>query len=329
MAKKVETVYDEVSICGFCTTTESHILYPTNDIFGNNYTINKCHRCRAIFLAPRPTKEILEKAYDDTYYGPGEKKFSAPFIENIIDYFRMGRAKRLARFLHEDSNVLDIGCGNGRFLKYLQKCGKFNLFGTEMEGRAAQRALQIPGIDIKIGSLLNHDFTNEQFDAITMFHVFEHLDDPRQTLEEVTRLLSHNGTLVMSFPNIHSFQSRTFKGKWFHLDPPRHLFFFGHRDFIKMMSKYGFVFVKRKDRSFEQNPFGMIQSILNVFFKRRELLYERLKGNKAYARCNVAQLILQYAFFIFLFPVCMIFDYVASFMSRGATVEYTFIKAMH
>lgn len=329
MARSKIAVYDEVNVCGFCTCTESRVLYPTYDIFGNNYTLNRCHKCRAYFLAPRPSKEITSQAYDESYYGKGEKKFAAPAVERVIDHFRMGRAKRLSRFLHEESNVLDIGCGNGRFLGYLQKCGNYNLYGAELEGQAAERARKISGLNISTGSILDQGFAAGQFDAITMFHVFEHLSDPRQMLEEVTRILNHNGTLVMSFPNIHSMQSRMFKGRWFHLDPPRHLFFFGHRDFIKMMSKYGFVFVKRRDISFEQNPFGMIQSILNCMYKKRELLYENLKGNKKYARLNPFSLVFQYLFFISLFPVFMVTDAFSSVMTRGATVEYTFIKAMH
>ena len=35
-----------------------------------------------------------------------------------------------------------------------------------------------------------------------------------------------DGVAVIALPNIKSFQSRLFRGKWFHLDPPRHLFFF-------------------------------------------------------------------------------------------------------
>ena len=79
--------------------------------------------------------------------------------------------------------------------------------------------------------LEKNDFAPQSFDAVTLIHVFEHLPDPRQTLEIISEILKKDGILMMSFPNIDSFQSRIFKGKWLHIDPPRHLFFFSPKDF--------------------------------------------------------------------------------------------------
>lgn len=318
---------DSVNSCGFCKTKNSKILYPVSDIFGYNFNINKCESCNAFFLSPLPTLEQLEMAYDSSYYGSNEKKFSFPVIEQVLDYFRSGRARNVAKYLKENDKVLDIGCGNGRFLMYLNKIGNFNLYGTELSGGSAERTSQIKEINLKIGMLEKSDFEPHTFSAITLFHVFEHLTEPKEILEIISNIIKPNGVLIMSFPNIDSLQSKWFKGKWLHLDPPRHLFFFAPRDFEKLLNSYGFELIGRKFMSFEQNPYGMVQSILNKMLKKREVLFERLKGNNQYAQeYSKANILFQKLFFIGTMPFFMITDIFVSLAGKGATVEFTFKK---
>ncbi len=315
------------SVCGFCKSPESTFRYDTYDIFGDGYSINQCNSCRAFFLAPNPTPEQLQRAYDSSYYGEQEEKFSSPFIEKVLDYFRSGRAKRVSRHVPQGGNVLDVGCGNGRFLKYLLRFGKFNLYGTEMEGNSARRAARIKEITLKTGSLEQDDFSENFFDAVTLFHVFEHLSEPKETLDIIRRIVKPNGIAVFSFPNIDSFQARFFKGKWLHLDPPRHLFFFMPCDFERIMKSYGFTLLKKHFSSMEQNPFGMVQSILNGWQTKREALFESMKGNTNYLEdYSVFNLFVQKIFFLSTMPVFIITDVIGSWFGRSATVEFIFRK---
>jgi len=313
--------------CGFCKSIKSDVLYKTFDIFGNNYTINKCIDCNAYFLAPRPSDKRLAQAYDSSYYGDKEEKFSSLFVENVLDYFRGGRARRVSKYLKEGSKILDIGCGNGRFLKYLLKFGSFELYGTEMEGNSAKRASKIKEINLKTGTLNSDDFPDNFFDAVSLFHVFEHLAEPKEILETICKIVKPGGIAVFSFPNIASFQARFFKGKWLHLDPPRHLFFFDPKDFMKIMEEKGFKVVKKQYFSFEQNPFGAVQSFLNLTTKKREVLFESLKGNKDYIKeYSKFNLLVQKMFFLFSMPFFALCDVFISLCNKSATVEITFIK---
>ncbi len=315
------------NICTWCKGKESSVLYLTYDIFGNNYTINKCNNCKAYFLSPFPSEEILAKAYDDSYYGEKSEKFN-PYLERVLDFFRGNRAGYVSRFLENNSKVLDIGCGNGRFLLSLLRYGGYELYGTELEGKSADRASRIPQIKLKKGALGENDFSKETFDVITLFHVFEHLAEPERTIDIISKILKKEGVLVMSFPNIDSIQSRIFKGRWLHLDPPRHLFFFTPKDFIELMKNRGFKLIRQKYFSAEQNPYGMVQSILNVLCEKRELLFERLKGNKSYGKEYPAFIVfLQKIFFVFAFPFFVLTDFIASLFRKGATAEFTFRKA--
>ncbi len=310
--------------CSFCKTSNSQSLYKTYDTDNNNYTIKHCNNCRAYFLSPYPTDEVLKKAYTVSYYGQENKKF-IPFVDKVIDYFRSGRARYIKKFTKPDANILDIGCGNGSFLKYLSRLGNYNLFGTEFDENTAARINNEGFIKIHTGNINNDTFQKNYFDAITMFHVFEHLTEPVKTLDIISSIIKKEGILVISFPNIDSFQSKVFKGKWLHLDPPRHLFFFTPSDFKKLMKSYGFELIKEKYFSLEQNPFGAIQSLLNIFCKKREILFEALKGNNIYTKeYKGYKLMVQKIFFILSFPLFVLSDILASTLKKGATVEFTF-----
>jgi len=314
-------------ICGYCGKAENQCLYFIYDLFNRFYNIYRCHNCRAFFLSPRPTVSKIREDYNSSYYGSQEEKFISPFIEKTIDWFRQTRAKRLSHYLKDGDSILDIGCGNGRFLYHLLKYGKYKLYGTELEGNSAKRARRIKEINLKIGSLNAKDFPSNSLKAVTLFHVFEHLSEPQKILTIIHQILKKNGILFISFPNITSIQSKIFKGKWLHLDPPRHLFFFSPDDFIKLMDKKGFKLLKKKFFSLEQNPYGFAQSFLNIFYKKREVLFESLKGNRDYIReYSKFNIFMQKLFFFTALPVLVLIDFFESLLKAGATVEFIFQK---
>jgi 2-polyprenyl-3-methyl-5-hydroxy-6-metoxy-1,4-benzoquinol methylase len=312
--------------CAYCGHDESTRLYRTWSTSGDDYWIHHCSSCRAFFLVPGPTPEVLSKAYGADYYGFGEKKF-AGLTEKAVGMFRNARARLVSGYLPPGARVLDIGCGNGHFLRALLKYGSYELHGLEIPGPAAQRTAEIAEINLKIGAIADGDYEKGSFDGITLFHVFEHLTDPRRTLEIISSLLKDGGILALSFPNIVSIQSRIFKGAWFHLDPPRHTQFFAPTDFINLMDDMGFKKIRETYFSPEQNPMGAMQSLLNCLVKKRELLYESLKGTTGYTKeYSRSFLFLQKCLAIAMLPILVLIDAAESLLRKGATVEFIFKK---
>lgn len=313
------------SACGYCGAAQSLYLYPTSSISGDSFHIKRCLRCHAAFLSPRPTQKQLDQAYDDIYYGKGDAKYTG-FIEKILDYFRSARARTVRRYIKTPGRILDIGCGNGGFLNYLIKQG-FEGHGIELPGKAAQRAEQIPNLQLKIGPLTEKDFSEDLFDCICMWHVFEHLTEPQKTLSTIQKILKPGGYLMMSLPNFSSIQSKLFRGNWLHLDPPKHLFFLEPPDLISKMKGFGFQLIKLSYFSLEQNPFGIQQSILNCLLRQRDVLFESLKGNndytKRYPRFSIA---LQKLFYISSFPLFALLAGFESLLRKGGTMELIFQK---
>jgi hypothetical protein len=130
-------------------------------------------------------------------------------------------------------------------------------------------------------------------------------------------------------PNIASVQARLFGRYWLHLDPPRHLHFAAPREFRNRATDCGLTVREERYWSLEQNPFGFIQSALNTFLPARDLLYERLKGNDAYApEYGPGSLFLQKAFAGLVLGPAIALDALESGLSHGATVEYTLRKIL-
>jgi 2-polyprenyl-3-methyl-5-hydroxy-6-metoxy-1,4-benzoquinol methylase len=233
-------------------------------------------------LDPVPPPDGLLAAYDEAYYGRGARKFVQP-IQSGIGWFRRRRARHALRFLRDADHpraALDIGCGDGEFLAVLQQMG-WECHGTELTDVTARRASALPGLRIRTGHLSPDAYPPGRFDVVSLWHVLEHLPDPDRALRDCARWLADGGLLLLAVPNLDSWQARVFGGAWFHLDPPFHLHHFAPASLARALRAAGFELVETRHLSWQYNPFGVLQSLLNVLGFPRDELYEVLKGNRA------------------------------------------------
>jgi 2-polyprenyl-3-methyl-5-hydroxy-6-metoxy-1,4-benzoquinol methylase len=121
----------------------------------------------------------------------------------MIDYYGNGRSEMLQFIPKSAKNILEIGCGSGAFLMQLKENGFQNVSGIELNKTAAQSAIE-KGLNVYSGPI--EDFTEElkksQFDVIVLNDVIEHILDPWDILNHLRDILSPNGSLVCSIPNV-------------------------------------------------------------------------------------------------------------------------------
>jgi 2-polyprenyl-3-methyl-5-hydroxy-6-metoxy-1,4-benzoquinol methylase len=310
--------------CIFCQSPQHTFQYDTHDIRQKNYKVHKCDNCSTYFLCPPPSPADLAWAYSDEYYGNQQHKFDGD-VEGVVDMFRQIRAKWVSKRLPSGAKVLDIGCGNGRFLHFLTQINNIEGYGIELAGKSAERAAKLEHIKMHIGTLLPDTFAPNSFDAITLVHVFEHLPNPAEILQTIQKILKPQGKLFIYLPNIDSFQSRFFKGLWLHLDPPRHLFLMPPQALVQNLAQFNLRCVEQQFFSPEYNPFGTQQSLLNLFYAKRELLYEHLKGNTEYSLTySKWHLWWQIAFFRLTFPLFIVLDGIAALFKKSGTFVFVF-----
>lgn len=100
------------------------------------------------------------------------------------------------------TKMLDLGCGTGEFMSKLKKGGA-NVYGADIDKDSVRIAKNLYGLNniynLPINNFFN-EFRESQFDYITAFEFFEHIDNPWIILNESKKLLKSNGKLIMSIP---------------------------------------------------------------------------------------------------------------------------------
>ncbi|MDF1663185.1 MAG: class I SAM-dependent methyltransferase [Planctomycetota bacterium] len=317
----------EIHPCLFCQSEQSTEAFPTKTQDGDTYTTRTCSSCQCVYLNPYPSNEQLNKAYASEYYGEGKKKFVGP-IDSVLQFFREARARRVSKRISPGAKTLDIGCGHGQFAESMARRG-FDAHGSERSEESAKPAQAIDGVTVHVGALNAEGLGPESFDLVTLFHVFEHLDKPRQTLELSRDILKPGGYLVLSLPNIASWQARLFKGQWLHLDPPRHLFLIPPKALIHEAESFGLKWQETSYLSFEQNVFGYLQSLLNLFF-HRDVFFDALKGQrqKITAYSSWPSIIFQALLLSILAPFFVLLTCVEALFQAGGTMELVFQRPL-
>ncbi len=145
--------------------------------------------------------------------------------------------------------LLDVGCATGDFLQHMKQTYGWSVQGVEVSAYAAKLARERYGVDVFTGTLGEACFSENFFDAVTMWDVLEHLHDPSNELKEIYRILKPGGVLALRVPNAASFDARIFGSYWAGLDAPRHLYIFDKETLTHLLSKNGFEVISANSKN--------------------------------------------------------------------------------
>ena len=217
--------------CGVCGSDRStpyasgkDYEYRTSDEI---FHIVKCQECGNLYLNPRPIQQELDRIYPPSYYSYNYDKAVHPLALRAKQWLDDRKLKSWFSHLKmEKPTFLDVGCGNGRYLELLYRRGipKYKLYGIETNLETVDR-LNSKGYQTYCGNItdIEPELPPESFDLIVMLQVIEHLDDPRSSLQSLSRLLRPGGILVLETPNSNSADVKLFRqGFWGGYHFPRH-----------------------------------------------------------------------------------------------------------
>jgi SAM-dependent methyltransferase len=131
-----------------------------------------------------------------------------------------------------------VGAAAGHFLAAARGHG-FEVSGIEPAPSVAARARERLGVDVRAGFLEDADLPAESFAAICMWHVLEHLPDPRGAVARVREALRPGGFLFLEVPNVASYWARRRGPRWFHLDPAHHVAHYAPSSLGQLMGDAG------------------------------------------------------------------------------------------
>lgn len=118
------------------------------------------------------------------------------------DYFALGRNEMLPFLPADCRRLLDVGCGAGAFGEMVKQSREVEVWGVEPVPSAAVKA------SAKLDRVVVASFCPQTglpegaFDCIVFNDVLEHMLEPEKALRYARSLLSHNGCIVASIPNI-------------------------------------------------------------------------------------------------------------------------------
>jgi SAM-dependent methyltransferase len=192
----------------------------------------------------------------------------------------MRRARLLgSKARHPNGSVLDIGCGQGLFLKQFADRG-WRAVGIEVSSSAAFHARELLGLDVLVGEQATKELESDSFDIIGLWHVLEHVVQPRALLREVRRVLKNDGKLLLSVPNFGSLEARVGKKNWFHLDVPRHVSHFTEDSLQTTLDATGWEVMKKTYFTPEYDFFSFVQTAQNVCGLEMNLLYRIIRSGE-------------------------------------------------
>jgi len=209
----------------------------------NPWRFVTCRACSHVWLNPRPAISTLSAIYPPTYY-------AYHYDTEVNALARRGKefldARKFAGILttlgRPAKSFVDIGCGDGRFLKLMRSRGvpDSTNYGLELDDKVCAR-LRADGFsaickrvedcdDIPAGSL----------DLATMFHVIEHVDDPAAVTRRIASWLAPGGVFAVETPNIDSLDARLFRNTyWGGYHIPRHWNMFTPRSLSRLLEAAG------------------------------------------------------------------------------------------
>jgi len=247
-------------------------------------------------------------------YRPGAPRL-AGLAAPLLHRFDRRRLALLARGAPPPGRLLDGGAGRGRFVAAARVAG-YEACGIEPSQRGVDGAAASYGVALERATVETAQVAPGSLDAVTLWHVLEHVDDAGAALDAVAGWLRPGGVVLVGVPNLASLQARLAGDRWYHLDLPRHRTHFTPKGFRALLEAHGFETVRTTHLLLEHNPFGMWQSLVNRTTRTPNWLYHALKRNARFDAHDAAVT----AAALPLLPLAAALEALAGAARRGGTI---------
>jgi SAM-dependent methyltransferase len=238
---------EDVPACPVCGGEETDDLATGFDYelqtCKNPWRFARCRGCGHAWLNPRPAVAALPDIYPPTYYAynyTSQINSIARWGKEQLDRRKLGSILR--HLPRTPASFLDIGCGDGRYLKLMERRGllRDRLYGLELSD-AVVAPLAADGYQVFNQRVeTSTQVSDGSIDLATMFHVIEHVDDPAAVARKVAGLLAPGGVFAVETPNLDSLDARLFRNSyWGGYHIPRHWNLFTPGSLTRLLTDAG------------------------------------------------------------------------------------------
>lgn len=276
-------------ICPHCGSSVVTKHISTKDYFltKDSFDIYECLSCKVLFTYPFPEPDILYSKYykTDNYLSHNKKSsdlFSAAYraVQKINIRIKLNLVERANQSM--EKKILEVGAGTGDFLAACQR-REWKCFGVEPSQQARAVAKEFNKLNL-LSSI--SEVKENNFSAITLWHVLEHIPNLNETIFQLKGMLSENGKLIIAVPNHNSFDAKHYKQYWAGYDVPRHLYHFNKQSMTSIIESKGFKLIEIKPMVFD----SFYVSLLSEKYNYIRFIISSLKGiwTGIYSNINAA-----------------------------------------
>lgn len=238
------------SHCPVCNHSHSHKVLLAKDcsVSKEDFEIWECKKCSFRFTQHAPGAADIGAYYSsDAYISHTDtNKGLVNKLYHIARNFTLVSKQKLVEKYSKmrKGEMLEVGAGTGFFAKKMIDAG-WNVTGVEPDEHARKNALALNNVELKESAEL-FKFPEKKFDAITLWHVLEHVHDMHAYMEAFKKLMKDDGRLFIALPNYISYDAHAYAAAWAAYDVPRHLWHFSPKSFDTLARHHGFEIIAHK-----------------------------------------------------------------------------------
>jgi SAM-dependent methyltransferase len=253
--------YTHCPVCG-STAIQQVLSVKDHTVSGELFPVTACNDCTLRFTQDSPGADAIGPYYKSEDY-ISHTNTSKGLINRLYQAVRKktiaGKRKLITKHTGKHKGVLlDVGSGVGTFVHEMKQSG-WDVTGLEPDAGARSVAKQLYAVELE-------DITRFQqlkpgsFDAITLWHVLEHVHELHAYIQQLKRLLKDDGRLFIAVPNHTSLDATIYKQWWAAYDVPRHLYHFSPRSIDVLMEKNGLKVIKHCPMWYDSFYISMLSS---------------------------------------------------------------------
>lgn len=250
------------SECPVCKGGQINLAFSAKDntVSNKNFPIWKCNDCSLLFTQDVPGQDEIGTFYaSENYISHSDTRKGV--INSLYHTIRKHTLSTKLKLVKSETgltqgNILDIGCGTGAFLNTMKTAG-WGITGLEPDENARAKA----NATYQLNAMPSAELFNlpaGSFNAITMWHVLEHVHQLHEYVSQLRQLLSEKGKIFIAVPNYTSYDAAHYKEHWAAYDVPRHLYHFSPQSMKALMNAHGLQVIKMKPMWFDSFYVSML-----------------------------------------------------------------------
>ena len=235
---------ESIVTCPVCNNDQTHFALKVKDhsVSGEYFDVFECPRCSLRFTKNPPASENIGVYYESEDY-ISHSNTRKGILNGMCHLVRTRTLASKYHVLKKATELtlghhLDIGAGTGAFVQYMNKHG-WKSSGIEPDEKARNLALTQHQTKLLPAEAFN-SLLPESFDAVSMWHVLEHVHSLYPYLQHIKKILKPNGLVFIAVPNYTSYDGMKYGANWAAYDVPRHLYHFSPASMKWLLRAAGF-----------------------------------------------------------------------------------------